>query len=74
MNIKIDNALFRGAHACSVLVSAFCRDELLLHAALRVIASFEQSSRLAKAFGVASTLQACAPRNSVATTSSHVSK
>jgi hypothetical protein len=60
MNIKIDNALFRGAHACSVLVSAFCGDELLLHAVARAIASFEQSSRLAKAFEVASKLQACA--------------
>jgi hypothetical protein len=60
MNIKIDNALFRGAHACSVLVSAFCGDELLLHAVGRAIASFEQSSRRQNAF--ASTLQACAPQ------------
>jgi hypothetical protein len=66
MNIKIDNAMFRGAHACSVLVSTFCRDELLLNAVARAIASFERSSRLAKAFGVASTLQACAPRNAAA--------
>jgi hypothetical protein len=69
MNIKIDNALFRGAHVCSVLVSAFCGDELLLHAVARAIASFEQSSRRQNAFAssprdesvrLADTLQACA--------------
>ena len=61
MNARIDNASFRGAHDCSVLVSAFCRDELLLNVVAHKIASFEQSSRLAKAFGVASRLQACVP-------------
>ena len=60
MNTKIDNAEFWGAHACSVLVAAFCGDELLLNAVARAVVSFEQSSRRQNAF--ASTLQACAPQ------------
>lgn len=56
----------RGAHACSVLVSAFCGGELQGHVGTRHVANFEKSSRLANAFGVASTLQACAPQNHVA--------
>jgi len=42
-----------GAHACSVLVSAFCGDELRVNVVARGELSFEKSSRLAKAFGVA---------------------
>jgi hypothetical protein len=42
-----------GAHAYSVLVSAFCGDELQVNVAARRVVSFEKSLRLAKAFGVA---------------------
>jgi hypothetical protein len=49
-----------GAHACSVLVSAFCGDELQVNVVARGIMTFEKSSRRQNAF--ASTLQACAPR------------
>jgi hypothetical protein len=52
-----------GAHAYSVLVSAFCRDELLANVAARRVVSFEKSSRRQNAF--ASTLQACAPRKPI---------
>jgi len=58
MNAKIDNGDFRGAHACSVLVSAFCGDELRVNVAARRVVSFEKSSRRQNAF--ASTLRACA--------------
>jgi hypothetical protein len=53
-----------GAHACSMPVSAFCGDELRLTVSTRGKLSFVKSSRRQNAF--ASTLQACAPRNSVA--------
>jgi hypothetical protein len=53
-----------GAHAFSVLVSAFCGDELQVNVAARRIVSFEKSSRRQNAF--ASTLQACAPRKAIA--------
>jgi hypothetical protein len=49
-----------GAHAYSVLVSAFCGDELRVNVAARRVVSFEKSSRRQNAF--ASTLQACAPQ------------
>ena len=55
-----------GAHAYSVLVSAFCGDELRVNVAARRVLSVEKSSRLAKAFGVASTLQACASQKIIA--------
>jgi hypothetical protein len=60
MNTKVDNAEFWGAHACSVLVAAFCGDELLLNTVARAVVSFAQSSRRQDAF--AGTLQACAPQ------------
>ena len=54
------SAHFRGTHACSVLVSAFCGDELQVNVAVRRVVSFEKSLRTQNAF--ASTLQACAPQ------------
>ena len=71
MNAKIDNGEFWGAHAYSVLVSAFCGDELRVRVATRRVVSFEQSSRRQNAF--ASTLQACAPQKTGAG-SSHLTK
>ena len=58
-----------GAHAYSVLVSAFCGDELQVNVAARRGVSFEKSLLLAKAFGVASTRGACAPRKAGAASS-----
>jgi hypothetical protein len=49
-----------GAHACSVLVSAFCGDELLVNVGARRVVNFEKSLRRQNAG--ASTLQACAPQ------------
>ena len=49
-----------GAHAYSVLVSAFCGDERQVNVAARRVVSFEKSLRRQNAF--ASTLQACAPQ------------
>ena len=60
-----------GAHAYSVLVSAFCGDELQVNVAARRVVSFEKSLRTQNAF--ASTLQACAPRNAI-TASYHLTK
>jgi hypothetical protein len=57
------NARIWGAHAYSVLVSAFCGDELRVNVVARRIVSFEKSSRRQNAF--ASTLQVCAPRKAV---------
>jgi TctA family transporter len=54
------SAYFSGAHACSVLVSAFCGDELQINVAVQRVLSFEKSSRRQNAF--ASTLQACVPQ------------
>jgi len=51
-----------GAHAYSVLVSAFCGDELQVNVAARRELSFEKSSRLAKAFGVARSPRRPLPR------------
>jgi hypothetical protein len=56
-----------GAHAYSVLVSAFCGDELQVNVAARRVVSFEKSLRRQNA--LASTLQACAPRNAIAASS-----
>ena len=53
-----------GAHAYSVLVSAFCGDELRVNVVAHGELSFEKSSRRQHAF--ASTLQACAPRKAIA--------
>jgi len=53
-----------GAHAYSVLVSAFCGDELQVTVAARRVVSFEKGLRRQHAF--ASTLQATAPRNAIA--------
>jgi len=53
-----------GAHAYSVLVSAFCGNERQVHFAARLVVSFEKSLRRQNAF--ASTLQACAPRETIA--------
>ena len=52
-----------GAHAYSVLVSAFCGDELRVNVAARRVVTFEKSSRLAKAFGVARWPQRPLPGN-----------
>jgi hypothetical protein len=60
-----------GAQAYSVLVSAFCGDELRVNVVARGELSFEKSSRRQHAF--ASTLQACAPRNAIAV-SYHLTK
>ena len=51
-----------GAHAYSVLVSAFCGDELP-NCSLGCLASIKEKFVGQNAF--ASTLQACAPRNTV---------
>ena len=53
-----------GAHAYSVPVYAFCGDELQANVAARRVVSFEKSLRRQNAF--ASTLQACAPRETIA--------
>jgi len=60
-----------GAHAYSVLVSAFCGDELRVNVVALGELSFENSSRRQNAF--ASTLQACAPRKTIAA-SYHLTK
>jgi hypothetical protein len=54
------SAHFRRARAYSVLVSAFCGDELQVHVAAPEILSIEKTFRSPNAF--ASTLQACAPQ------------
>jgi hypothetical protein len=59
------SANLRGAHAYSVLVSAFCGDELQVNVAGRGVVSPGKSSRRQNAF--ASTLQACAPRKAMPT-------
>jgi hypothetical protein len=38
-------ARIRGAHACSVLISAFCGDELRINVAACRVVSFGKSSR-----------------------------
>jgi len=58
------NAHVWGAHAYSVPVYAFCGDELQANVAARRVVSFEKSLRRQNAF--ASTLQACAPRKTIA--------
>jgi hypothetical protein len=67
MNAKINNGEFWGAHAYSVLVSAFCGDELRLNVAACRVVNFEKSSRRQNAS--ASTLQACAPQKTGAASS-----
>jgi hypothetical protein len=42
MRIKIGNTVFWGAHACGVLVSAFCGDELLVNVAMYEDVTFEK--------------------------------
>jgi len=53
-----------GAHAYSVLVAAFCGDELQINVAMCRAVNFEKSSRRQAAFD--STLQPCAPQKNVA--------
>ena len=54
-----------GAHAYSVLVSAFCGDELRMNVAARGEVSFEKTSRLANAFGSRQVAAATAPRKPI---------
>ena len=57
------SAHLRGAHAYSVLVSAFCGDELRVNVVARGELSFEKSLRLAKASGIARSPRPPLPRN-----------
>ncbi len=56
--------IFWGAHACSVLVSAFCGDELRRTVGdyMRVRGIARSAQKFARQNAFASTLQACAPR------------
>jgi hypothetical protein len=52
-----------GAHAYSVLVSAFCGDQLQVNVASRRLVISEKSLRRQNAFAI--TLQACALRKTI---------
>jgi len=60
---------FWGAHACGVLVAAFCRNELSLLLAEFALGQQYKSSRRQNA--IASTPQACAPQKALALGAKH---